>query len=327
GDLVPLPFRALAESETRRFLMEILTPEQQALFSRQREIDVAYVLAGVGRFRVNVFTQSRGVGAVFRIIPARMPTIEELRLPEAVRKLALAGHGLVLIAGPTGSGKSTTLAAIVHEVNRTSKRHIITVEDPVEFVHEPIEGIVTQRQVGRDVESFASALRSALRESPDMLVVGEIRDYETLSLALSAAETGVIVFGTLHTNSAAKAVDRIIDICPEEVQDQVRGLVSVLLNGVIAQHLCKRASGDGRMAVSEVLLQSYAVANMIRENKVYQLDALLQSGELMRGGTQSLDSCIFNYVKEGVILAEEGLRVANSPDVLKRLLAELPDGG
>src|SRR6185295_250886 len=234
GDLVPLPFRMLSEEETRRFLYEIMTPEQREGFERDQEVDFAYVIEGIGRFRVNAFQQSHGPGAVFRIIPARLPTIDELRLPAVLRKLAFQSHGLVLITGPTGSGKTTTLAAIIHEINNPSKRHVITVEDPIEFVHFPLQSVITQRQVGIHTEAFASALRSALRESPDVLVVGEMRDWEAVGLALSAAETGVLVFGTLHTNSAAKAIDRIIDVAPEEVREQVRGVISVLLKGVIA---------------------------------------------------------------------------------------------
>jgi twitching motility protein PilT len=325
GDLVPLPFRVLSDEESRRFVHEIMTEEQRVHFDREREVDFAYVLEGGARFRVNVFTQSRGIGAVFRIIPARLPTLDELRLPQALKRLAQQANGLVLVCGPTGSGKTTTLAAIVNEINRTSRRHVITVEDPIEFVHQPLQSVITQRQVGKHTEGFASALRSALREAPDVIVVGEMRDYETVQLGLSAAETGVLVFGTLHTNSAAKAIDRIIDVCPEEVHDQVRGIASVLLKGVLAQHLCKRASGEGRVAITELLLQSYATSNMIRENKIFQLDSFLQTSESGASGMRSLDGCIFEYVKTGVINAEDGLKIANYPDALKRLIAELPE--
>jgi twitching motility protein PilT len=325
GDLVPLPFRTLSDEETRRFVGEIMTEEEKARFEHERELDFAYVLEGGARFRVNVFTQSRGVGAVFRIIPARLPTIDELRLPYALKKLAQQTSGLVLVTGPTGSGKTTTLAAIVNEINRTSRRHVITIEDPIEFVHQPLQSVITQRQIGKHTESFAAALRSALREAPDVIVVGEMRDYETVQLGLSAAETGVLVVGTLHTSSAAKAVDRIIDVCPEEVQDQVRGILSVLLKGVMAQHLCKRASGEGRVAVTEVLLQTYATANMIRENKTFQLDSFLQASDPGGTGMRSLDSSILEYVKSGLIAAEEALKIANYPDVLRRAIAEIPE--
>jgi twitching motility protein PilT len=325
GDLVSLPFRTLSDEETRRFVGEIMTEEQKGRFEHDREVDFAYVLEGGARFRVNVFTQSRGVGAVFRIIPARLPTIDELRLPYGLKKLAQLANGLVLVTGPTGSGKTTTLAAIVNEINRTSRRHVITIEDPIEFVHQPLQSVVTQRQIGKHTESFAGALRSALREAPDVIVVGEMRDYETVQLGLSAAETGVLVIGTLHTNSAAKAVDRIIDVCPEEVHDQVRGILSVLLKGVMAQHLCKRASGEGRVAVTEMLLQTYATANMIRENKTFQLDSFLQSSDHAGTGMRSLDASILEYVKSGVIAPDEALKIANYPDVLKRAIAEIPE--
>jgi twitching motility protein PilT len=324
GDLVPLNFRALSEHDSRRFLLEILTPEQREVLDRDQEIDLIYELGDIGRFRCNLFQQSRGMGAVFRIIPNRMPTIDELRLPPSVRKLTQLQNGLVLITGPTGSGKSTTLAAIVNEINKTTNRHIITVEDPVEFVHHPINSVITQRQVGRHVESFAGALRSSLRESPDVVVTGEMRDLETIHTALQAAETGVLVFGTLHTNSAAKAADRIIDVFADEAREQARGIVSVLLKGVFAQHLVKRASGEGRIAVMEVMLQTVGISNLIRENKTYQIDGYLQAAEAATG-MQSLDGCILKYIKEGTITLEDGVKVATYPEQLRRMAAEIPE--
>ncbi len=325
GDLVPLQFRQLTDVDARRFLVEILTPEQRETFERERELDFVYDLPEVGRFRANLFHQVRGVGAVFRIIPHRLPTIEELRLPPVMKKLSDLQNGLVLLTGPTGAGKTTTLAALVNEINKTSSRHVITIEDPIEFIHYPLQGVVTQRQVGRHTESFAAALRSALRESPDVLVAGEMRDLETIHIALSAAETGVLVIGTLHTNSASKAAERVIDVFPEESREQVRGVVSVLLKGVLAQHLVKRATGEGRIAVMEVLLQTVGIANLIRENKTYQIDGYLQSAEHAGTGMQSLDSSIFKYVREGTIALEEGLKVANYPDNLRKMASELPD--
>lgn len=325
GDLVTLPFRALSEEETARFLMEIMTPEQRAVFEKQKQIDFAYVLPGCARFRANIFMQSRGIGSVFRVVPDVMPTLEQLRVPPVIRRLAKLPNGLVLVTGATGSGKSTTLAAMVNEINRTMKKHIITLEDPIEFVHPPHQSIVTQRQVGTHIDTFAAALRSALRESPDVVVVGEMRDFETVSLAVSAAETGVLVFGTLHTNSAAKAVDRIIDMCPEDLHEQMRTVVSTLLKGVIAQSLCKRANGEGRAALTEILLNSYAVANLIRENKTYQLDGYLASGEALAAGMQSLDQSILARVKEGEITQEDALRYARYPDTLKSLLSSIPE--
>ncbi len=323
GDLVELPFRPLGDDETRRFLYEVLTPSQKEAFEADGELDFAYDLEGVARFRVNLMVQSRGPGAVFRIIPNAIPTLDDLGLPPSLKKLGRLANGLVLVTGPTGSGKTTTLAAMISEINRTAAKHIITVEDPIEFVHDPIQCVVTQRQVGTHVKGFDTALRSSLRESPDVLVVGEMRDFETVSLALQAAETGVLVFGTLHTNSAAKAVDRIADVFPEEQQEQARGLLSVLLKGVVAQTLCKRASGEGRVAALEILLANYAVSNMIRENKTFQIDSYLQSGESIQQGMKSLDLALRDLVRERIIEIDEALSYANNPEALRELTADL----
>jgi twitching motility protein PilT len=325
GELMPLPFRVLSEVETSRFLLELLSDEQREVFQESQEADLVYSIEGVARFRVNIFVQSQGMGAVFRVIPNKTPTMDELNLPPAIRKLTQLSNGLVLVTGPTGSGKSTTLAAMVDDINKTSQRHVISIEDPIEFLHKPIKGAITQRQVGKHAESFASALRSALRESPDVLVVGEMRDLETIHLAISAAETGVLVIGTLHSNSASKAIDRIIDVIPEESRDQVRSTLSVLLRGVISQHLAKHASGEGRVAAMEVLLQSYAVSNLIREGKVFQIDGYLDTSSNDGSGMQSLDACLFRLVKQGEVLLEEALKFANQPESLKRLAAELPE--
>ena len=325
GELMPLPFRVLSEVETSRFLLELLGDEQRAQFEKMQEADFVYSIENVARFRVNVFVQSAGLGAVFRVIPNEVPTLEKLNLPPAVKRLTQLANGLVLVTGPTGSGKSTTLAAMVDEINKSFQRHVISIEDPIEFLHRPIQGAITQRQVGKHAESFAGALRSALRESPDVLVVGEMRDLETIQLAISAAETGVLVIGTLHSNSASKAIDRIIDVIPEESRDQVRSTLSVLLRGVISQHLAKHSSGEGRVAVMEVLLQSYAVSNLIRENKVFQIDGYLDTASYDGSGMQSLDACLFKLVKQGEITVDEALKLANQPDSLKRLTSELPE--
>ena len=325
GELMPLPFRVLSEVETGRFLLELLGDEQRAQFEKTQEADLVYSIEGVARFRVNIFVQSQGLGAVFRVIPNKVPTLEELNLPPTVKRLTQLSNGLVLVTGPTGSGKSTTLAAMVDEINKSSQRHVISIEDPIEFLHKPIKSAITQRQVGKHAESFSSALRSALRESPDVLVVGEMRDLETIQLAISAAETGVLVIGTLHSNSASKAIDRIMDVIPEESRDQVRSTLSVLLRGVISQHLAKHASGEGRVAVMEVLGQSYAVSNLIRENKVFQIDGYLDTASYDGSGMQSLDACLFKLLKQGEVTLDEALKLANQPESLKRLAAELPE--
>jgi twitching motility protein PilT len=320
GDLVPLPFRVLSDDEARRFLLEVLTLEQKETLEAEQQVDFLYAIPGVARFRANVFRQRMGLSAVFRVIPDHIPTLEDLMLPPAVFKLTQAQNGLVLVTGPTGSGKSTTLAAMVQEINRTSDRHIITIEDPIEFVHAARRSVITQREVGSHVESFAAGLRSALREAPDVLVVGEVRDQETAQLALAAAETGVLVFGTLHANSAARVVDRILDMLPEEVRDQMRGVLSVMLRGVISQRLCKKAQGDGRIALVELLLAGYSVANMIRENKLHLLEGYLQSASTDGTGSQSMDTCIARFVQEGLVSAEEGLKYADAPAQLRKLL-------
>ncbi|HTJ84010.1 MAG TPA: type IV pilus twitching motility protein PilT [Polyangiaceae bacterium] len=324
GDLLPLPFRALTSEQSKRFLYEIMTPAQRETFERDFEVDFSYGIEGVGRFRANVFMQLRGPGAVFRVIANEIPTATELGLPRVVRKLAQLQNGLVLVTGPTGSGKTTTLAAIIHEINRSSARHIITIEDPIEYLHPSLASLITQREVGQHAESFSSALRSALREAPDVLVVGEMRDLETAMLALSAAETGVLVFGTLHTGSAAKSIDRIIDLAPEESQAQVRSTLSTTLRAVIAQDLVKRASGEGVIPAIEVLLPSFALSHMIRENKGHLIDGHIQSSEGEGSDMQSFDGSLARLVRQGLVDIEEAAPMARNPDAVRRA-ALLPE--
>ncbi|MEZ4393981.1 MAG: type IV pilus twitching motility protein PilT [Polyangiales bacterium] len=325
GDLLVLPYRVLSPEDGKRFLYEILTPSQRETFERELELDFAYVVEDAGRFRVNVFMQTHGIGAVFRVIPDEVPSLESLNLPSVLRKLCAQQNGLVLLTGPTGCGKSTTLAAMIHEINATSRRHILTIEDPIEFVHPSLKSVVTQRQVGVHALSFAAAQRAALREAPDVMVIGEMRDYETVSLALSAAETGVLVFGTLHANSASKAVDRVLSVCPEDTRDAVRAVLSVLLRGVLAQHLVKRITGDGRVAAIEVLLQNYGVSNMIRENKVHQLESMLRGADAGASGMQSLDAALFSLVRGGLVSQDEALRFATQPEELRKRMPELTE--
>jgi twitching motility protein PilT len=322
GDLMDIPFRPLAPLEAERFLFEIMTEEQRRTFARKHQVDFMYELAGAGRFRANVFRESRGVGAVFRVIPDCPPTLDELGMPPVVKKLTQLNNGLVIVTGPTGAGKTTTLAAMIREINTSSYRHVITIEDPMEFVYSPLESMVTQREIGRHVESFAAGLRSALREAPDVLVVGEMRDQETVQRALSAAETGVLVLATLHTNSAAHAVDRIIDAAPEDSRDQARGVLSVLLRGVVAQQLVRRANAEGRIAAVELLLQTPAVSNMIREGKTHLLEGHLQSAGAHPSGAQSLDASLLRHVVDGLVTPEEALRIARQPELLLRQIAE-----
>jgi twitching motility protein PilT len=322
GELIPLPFRDLSDAETRRFLLEIMTPEQTETLNKDQQVDFIYALPEIGRFRASVFIQSRGLGAVLRVIPNRIPTLDELGFPPGVKRLLELKNGLVIVTGPTGAGKSTTLAAMVREINATQCRNIITLEDPIEYVHEPIQSNIIHREVGNHTESFSTGLRAALRESPDVLVLGEMRDLDTVQLALQASETGTLVFATLHTNSAARAVDRILDAIPEENREQARGTLSLVLRAVIAQRLARLASGDGRVAVLEVLLQSWAVANLIRESKVHQLEAQLRSGG-EANDSLGFDASLLKLVREGRITNEEALRLSSQPEPLSRRIGEL----
>ena len=313
GDLVPLPFRILSEEETRRFLFEIMTRDQRESFERDQELDFAYVIEGIGRFRVNAFQQSHGPGAVFRIIPARLPTLDELRLPPSLGKLALQSHGLVLITGPTGSGKTTTLAAIIHEINTSSKRHVITVEDPIEFVHRSKKCLVNQRELGFHTHSFANALRAALREDPDIILVGEMRDLETIQLALTAAETGHLVFGTLHTSSAPKTVDRVIDVFPPSQQSQIRAQFAESIEAVITQTLLKKKAGDGRVAALEVMTGTTAIRNLIREGKIHQIPGTMQVSQ--KDGMQTMDMALVDLASRGVVTQEEAQSRSMTPNL------------
>lgn len=303
GNMVPLNYRELSNQDVQGLLFEILSEKQKKAFVEKWELDFAYTLPGVGRFRCNIFMQRKGLGAVMRIIPEKIKTAAELGLPTAVTDIIDCDRGLILVTGPTGSGKSTTLAALIHEINISREAHIITVEDPIEFVHPNIKALVNQREVGSHTKSFANALKAALREDPDILLVGELRDLETISLALTAAETGHIVFGTLHTNSAAKTVDRIIDVFPAGQQQQIRTMLAESLRGVIAQTLFSRADGQGRVAAYEILRNTKAVSNLIREGKVHQIHSAMQTGA--SHGMVLFEKYIDDLVKKGKVSAAD----------------------
>lgn len=277
GEMVPLNHPPLETEAVQALVFEILTEKQKRAFVENWELDTSYHVKGVGRFRVNVFMQRRGMGGVFRVIPEIIKSAKELNLPQSILDMIDTPRGLVLVTGPTGSGKSTTLASLINEINVTRKEHVITIEDPIEFVHENKGSLINQREVSSHTKSFANALRAALREDPDIVLVGELRDLETMQLAMTAAETGHLVFGTLHTNNAPKTVDRIIDVFPQAQQSQIRVMLSESLRGVVAQTLFPRADKPGRVAAYEVLTNNHAVANLIREGKTHQLPSTMQT--------------------------------------------------
>ncbi len=302
-------FPPLTREALHDMIYEVLADSQKARFEEQWDLDFSIEVQNLGRFRVNVFRQRRGEGAVFRVIPSKIAPLEALGLPPILKELAMRDRGLLLVTGPTGSGKSTTLAAMLDVINDQRAAHIITLEDPIEYVHEHKKCIVNQREIGQNAKSFAGALRAALREDPDVILVGEMRDLETISMALTAAETGHLVLATLHTSSAAQTVNRIIDVFPSDQQAQVRVQLAESLIGVVAQLLLPSADGKGRVPAVEVLVATPAVRNLIRETKVHQIPSAIQTGA--KDGMQSLDQHLRELVKKGRITPEVALRWAS----------------
>lgn len=300
GIMSPLNYRQLTSQDVQGLIFEILNEKQKKAFIEKWELDFAYVLEGVGRFRCNIFMQRKGLGAVFRTIPEKIKSASELNLPQTIVDLVEHDRGLVLVTGPTGSGKSTTLAAMIQHINATRESHIITVEDPIEFVHPNLKSLVNQREVGAHTKSFSNALKASLREDPDIILVGELRDLETISLALTAAETGHLVFGTLHTNSAVKTIDRIIDVFPAGQQAQIRSMLAESLRGVVAQTLFTRADKMGRVAAFEVMKGTRAIANLIREGKNHQIASIMQTSAGQ--GMVLFEKYLDDLVKKGLIL-------------------------
>lgn len=305
GDMVPLELQTLSNEECQALIFEILTDKQKRNFVEQWELDCSYTVAGLGRFRCNVFMQRKGIGAVFRIIPEKIKTCEELGLPSELLDLVNVHKGLICVTGPTGSGKSTTLAALINHINQNQTAHILTIEDPIEFVHPNLKSLVNQREVSGHTKSFANALKAALREDPDIILVGEMRDLETIQLALTAAETGHLVFGTLHTNNAHKTVDRIIDVFPDTKQAQIRVMLSESLRGVVAQSLLPRADGGGRVAALEIMFNTRAVANLIREGKTFQIPSAMQTGR--KEGMVTYETYVENLMSRGLVSRQVGL--------------------
>ncbi len=309
---------ALSSAELEAMQREIVTDEQWQEYESSGDLDFAYGLEGVARFRANYLRQENGAGAVFRIIPERILTVDELSLPDAVRKLADLRRGLVLVTGPTGSGKSTTLAAIIDSINSTYSKHIVTIEDPVEFVHQNKKSIISHREVGTHTGGFGPALRAAVREDPDVILVGEMRDLETISLALTAAEMGVLVFGTLHTNNAAKTIDRVIDAFPADEQPQVRLTLSESIVGIVSQLLLKTADGKGRCAANEILLRTPGLPNIIREGNTPMLQSVIQSGKNI--GMQAMDDCLMGLLESKKITPQDAFMKANDKTRFEELL-------
>ncbi|MBW1731493.1 MAG: type IV pilus twitching motility protein PilT [Deltaproteobacteria bacterium] len=303
GRLQRTKYHDLTREEVEVLLLEILDEERLGLFKKRKDIDFAYELEGIGRFRANVFMERRGYGGAFRLIPNKIRTLRELGIPESVYSLARVKSGLVLVTGATGSGKSTTLAAMLDLMNKEKHYHIITLEDPIEFIHPKGKCLIQQRQLDIHMESFSAGLRAALREDPDVVLVGEMRDLETIQLALTAAETGLLVLGTLHTSSAPKTVDRIIDVFPTTQQAQIRTMLAESLRGVVAQQLLRTADGKSRVAAVEVMICTPAIQNLIREAKTYQIPSAIQTGRSL--GMQTMDDHIKMLLERGIINEEE----------------------
>nr|WP_226856474.1 type IV pilus twitching motility protein PilT [Acidithiobacillus caldus] len=312
GDIRHLNVEPLDAKTVHAMIYDIMNDAQRKWFEENLEIDFAIDLAGVARFRVNAFNQDRGPAAAFRTIPAKVLSLEDLNAPKVFKDIINVPRGLVLVTGPTGSGKSTTLAAMVDHINQQRADHIITIEDPIEFLHTPKKCLINQREVGPHTHSFANALRSALREDPDVILVGELRDLETMRLALTAAETGHVVFATLHTSSAPKTIDRIVDSFPGGEKDMVRAMLSESLRAVISQTLLKTADGKGRVAAHEIMIANPAIRNLIRENKIAQMYSVIQTGQ--NQGMQTLDQCLADLVRAHRITREEALRRVQNKD-------------
>jgi twitching motility protein PilT len=319
GELVRLEtFPKLTAEDTLELLYRIMSTEQQKQLEINRQLDLSYSIPGLARFRVNVYSQRESLAAAFRLIPMGLKTLEELNLPPTLHELSKKPRGLVLVTGPTGSGKSTTLAALIDEINRNRADHIITIEDPIEFLHRHKRCIVNQREIGADAPSFAAALRAALRQDPDVVLLGEMRDLETTSTALTAAETGHLVFATLHTQSAPGTVDRIIDQFPSEQQEQIRMQLAGTLQGIVTQALLPTADGTGRVPVLEILLPDDAVRNLIRQARVEQIYSVMQTGT--QRGMQTLEQALADLALRGVITKESALTCSSRPEQLLGLL-------
>lgn len=312
GDMRRINLPEMSAEEVGNMVTSVMNDHQRKIYQQNLEVDFSFELPNVARFRVNAFNIGRGPAAVFRTIPSTVLSLEELKAPSIFQKIAESPRGMVLVTGPTGSGKSTTLAAMINYINETQPAHILTIEDPIEFVHQSKKSLINQRELHQHTLSFANALRSALREDPDVILVGEMRDPETIGLALTAAETGHLVFGTLHTTGTAKTVDRIVDVFPAGEKEMVRSMLSESLTAVISQNLLKTHDGNGRVASHEILIANPAVRNLIRENKITQINSVLQTGQA--SGMQTMDQSLQSLVRQGLIAPEVARRRAQNSE-------------
>lgn len=320
GDLMPIKFRELSSEELDAYIREILTANQLEQLDNRRDLDFSYVADEGGRFRVNVFRKATGPGAVFRYIPGDVPTLEKLGMPPTLTKFCDYHQGMVLVTGSTGTGKSTTLAAMINHLNRTRELNIISLEDPIEFVHPSLKSQVIQREVGTHVTSFADGVRSAMREDPDVILVGELRDAETISMAMTAAETGHLVLGTLHTTGAVKTIDRIIDALPGELREQTKGFLAMSLNAVITQVLVKTPDGRGRKAILEILVNTRAIAKLITTDQTHQIPSQLQTGKDL--GMQVMDLALLDAIQRKEIDPDDAIRFANDKRKFQRFVTD-----
>ena len=332
GDLMPIKFRELSDTELETYVIEILAKQQQERLEAGHDLDFSYVSEDGGRFRVNVFRKVTGIGAVFRHVPGEVPTLEQLKVPEILTKFCDYHQGMVLVTGSTGTGKSTTLAAMINHLNQTRSLNIISLEDPIEFVHPSKKSQVIQREVGTHVRSFADGVRSAMREDPDVILVGELRDSETIMMAMTAAETGHLVFGTLHTTGAVKTIDGIIDALPGELREQTKAFLSMSLKAVCTQVLCKSPDGRSRRAVLEILVNNRAIANLITSDQTHQISSQLQTGKDL--GMQMMDQALLEAIQAKEIDPDDAILYANDKRPFQRFVTntdlvpnlEMPDG-
>jgi twitching motility protein PilT len=325
GALKRLNFEKFTPQQTQRMMYEIISDENINRFETTLELDFSYQLPRRARFRVNMYRDKGSVAAAFRLIPQKIPTVRDLNLPPLLETLTEKPRGLILVTGPTGSGKSTSLAAMINHINITKAVHIITIEDPIEYLHTHKQSVINQREVGADTRSFANALRASLREDPDVLLVGEMRDMETISLAITAAETGHLVFATLHTNNAAESVDRMIDVFPPGQQEQIRVQLSNNLQAIISQQLLPRAGQSGRVPANEIMLASAAIRNLIREAKTHQITSMIQTSGNM--GMVTMDQTLRDLYLKGFIALEQAFERCTNPDELRKMINTVPGGG